>query len=71
MIKFFELFCKKKGGKMSGERYKPGDVLTVQVRVKEVIETEEGVKYLVTPRDNEYFALLRVPEEDVINRVET
>lgn len=49
-------------------RYKPGDLLTVQVKVKEVIETGEGVVYLVTPREDEYFAVLRVPEEDVVNK---
>ncbi len=54
---------------MDEETYKAGDVLTVQVRVKEVILTSDGPIYRVVPRDNEYALMLEVPKEDVINKV--
>ena len=56
---------------MSDEnRYEVGDVLTVQVKVSQVVETEEGLVYRVVPRGEEYALRLDIPAEDVINKVE-
>lgn len=58
---------------MPDAKYNPGDILTVQVRVKNVIISKDDVQYGVETVKDRGLAIPewigRVPEVDVVNKV--